>query len=359
MKKIIIAILIFCIGSFIYSCSKDDDSKSSSGFDRTELTKGLANQIIDENLNLLISETEGFNTCVETLKTSGNEADFIALKSCWKALAEQWQLSRFFMIKDLKYTTQEQVLAYWPINQPKVEENISTSLNIDQTWVQTLGSNQKGIFALEYLIFTKSWADLSSSPQILNYISAIALENIKAAKHLESTWINSYKTKFIESTDNFVTSTVPIVTNRLIEYSEYSKNEKLGYPLGLVKYTAIDQQKLESIYATYSVELLMKNLEIVKLVYLGGNQTNAIGYDDYILSFGQQGQDLDTKIKAKMDQLENMMLSIPKPAYSSLSTANTEYVQLYEEWKALIKMFKTEFITLVEVTPTFSDGDGD
>lgn len=357
MKKIIISAL--CVGALILSCSKDDDSKASSGFDRGTHTEGLANNIIDGNLNALVTATEAFNSCVETVKSSGNQTNFDALKGCWKTMAEQWQLSRFFMVKDLKYSTQEQVLAYWPINQVKVEEHLTTSTTIDQAWIQTLGSNQKGLYTLEYLIFEKTWADVSSNANILNYISAIAQENIKAAKHLNTTWTDSYKAKFIENTDNFVTSTVPIMTNRLIEYSEYAKNEKLGYPLGLIKYTTIDPEKLESIYAEYSIELLIKNLEVVKQVYLGGDQTNAIGYDDYILSFGQQGQDLDTKIKAQMEKLKNQLNATPKPAYTSLNSANAEYGQLYNEWKELVKLFKTDFITLIEVTPTFSDGDGD
>lgn len=357
MKKIAIAIL--CIGALILSCSKDDDAKASSGFNRSALTEGLATNLIDENLSNLITSSEDFNTCIETLKTSGNEADFEALKGCWKDLANQWQLSRFFMVKDLKYTTQEQVYAYWPINQPKVEENIGLTTPITQDWVKNLGSNQKGLFTLEYLIFTQTWADVSNSPNVVNYISAIAKENIKASKLLKTTWTETYRSKFIASTDNFVTSTVPIITNRLIEYSEYSKNEKLGYPLGLVKYTSVDPEKLESIYANYSLDLLAKNLEIVKRVYLGGTTENAIGYDDYILSFGQQGQDLDGKIKAQMDKLSNQFKSTPKPAYTNLNSANTAYVQLFEDWKELIKLFKTEFITLLEVTPTFSDGDGD
>ena len=358
MKKIVLALL--SIGALILSCSKDDDSKSSSGFDRAKLTEALATNVIDHNLTTLVIKAEGFNACVETLKSSGNASDFEALKACWKDVATHWQHARFFMIKDLKYSTQEQVYAYWPINQTKVDEHLTLTTPITQNWVQSVGSNQKGIYTLEYLIFSHTWNDVTNNSNILNYISAIAKENVKAANILKDTWDNSYKTKFIESTDNFVTSSVPLVTNRLIEYSEYAKNEKLGYPLGVIKYTTIDPSKLESIYAKYSIELMIENLDIVEHVYLGGgNQSTLIGFDDYILSFGKQGEDLDAKIKAQIIKLRNQLNAVPKPAHTSLSSGNQAYVQLYEEWKELIKLFKTEFISLLEVTPTFSDGDGD
>ena len=357
MKKILVSLLV--IGALILSCSKDNESKASSGFDRKALTTSLANNIIDHNLTTLVTKSEGFNACVETLKSSGAEADFEALKACWKDVAEHWQLSRFFMVKDLKYSTQEQALAYWPINQTKVDANVNLSTPITQTWVAGIGSNQKGIYTLERLIFSYTWADVTANSNILNYISAIAKENIKAAKLLNSTWTDTYKAKFIENTDNFVTSTVPILTNRIIEYSEFAKNEKLGFALGLVKYTDVDPDKLESIYAQYSMELMLKNLDVVENVYLGGNQETMIGYDDYLLSFGQQGKALDTKIKAQMSKLKTQLTTVPKPAYTNLTTGSVAYTQLYEDWKALIKLFKTEFITILDVTPTFSDGDGD
>ncbi len=357
MNKILVSIL--CIGALILSCSKDDDSKASSGFDRLKLTSGLANNVIDHNLNTLITKSEGFNTCVETVKSSGNAADFEALKDCWKDIAIHWQFSRFFMVKDLKYTTQEQVYAYWPINKVKVDENIMLTTPITQTMINGLGSNQKGIYTLERLIFSYTWTDVTANPNILNYISAIAKENVIAAQHLKTTWENTYKAKFIESTDNFVTSSVPIITNRIIEYSEYAKNEKLGYPMGLVKYTDVDPDKLESIYAEYSIELMQKNLDVIEKVYLGGDLDNVIGFDDYILSFGQKGIDIDTKIKAQISKLRTQLTTVPTPAYTNLTSANADYVLLYEDWKALVKLLKTEFITVLNITPTFSDGDGD
>ncbi len=357
MKKIIITLL--CIGAFILSCTKSDDSKSSSGFDRSTLTESIATSIIDENLSTLISKTEAFNTCVESVKTNKDATRFEALKDCWKSTAKHWQLSRFFMVKDLKYSTQEQVYAYWPINQTKIEEHLNANTPISQNWVQNIGSNQKGIYTLEYLIFNYTWDDVTNNPKILDYISSIAQENVKATQLLKSTWDTSYKSKFIESTDNFVTSSIPIITNRIIEYAEYAKNEKLGYPLGVVKYTTVDANKLESIYAQYSIELMIKNLDIIELVYLGGQSESIIGYDDYLLSFGQKGEDLDGKIKAQMSTLRNQLNLVPKPAFTNLTTENSAYLQLYEEWKELIKLFKTEFISLMEVTPTFSDGDGD
>ena len=357
MKKILIVIL--SITALIISCSKDDEAKASSGFDRKTLTEGLAKNLVDGNLQQLVTAAENFNTCVQGLKSSGNESDFEALKLCWKELAIKWQSSRFFMVKDLKYSTQEQVFAYWPTNPVKVAQNTALTTPITQAWLQGVGSNQKGLYTLEYLIFEYTWADITANSNILNYISAIAQENIKAAKTLQSIWNDTYRAKFVTSNDNFVTSSVPIITNRLIEYSEYAKNEKLGYPLGLVKYTSIDPDKLESIYAKYSTELIGENLNVVKTVYLGGYNDSDIGFDDYILSFGQQGKDLDTKIKDQMTKISHQISNTPTPAYTGLNSANTAYTQLYDDWKALIKLFKTEFITLLEVTPTFSDGDGD
>ena len=104
------------------------------------------------------------------------------------------------MVKDLKYTTQEQVYAYWPINKVKVDDNINLTTPITQAMVNGLGSNQKGIYTLERLLFSYTWTDVTTHSNILNYISAIAKENVIAAKHLKTTWEDTYKTKFIEST---------------------------------------------------------------------------------------------------------------------------------------------------------------
>lgn len=355
MKKILIAFSV--LGILAWSCSKDDSTKKNN-FDRAGLITNMANNAVLPSLDELSTEAENFFTAAETFKANANNSNLDLLKNQWKNLATSWQNSKFFMVKDLKYSGQEQEIAYWPAHTSKIDGLLSSSSQINVDFIKGLGANQKGLFALEYVLFNQDFNTISGNSQAIDFIVSTAQNINLGVNELKSVWTNAYQPKFIASTDNFVTSTIPTLTNRMIEYAEWVKNTKIGYPLALSKYTTIDDAKLESIYAKYSVELIEQNITTLKSVYQGYN-ASAIGFDDYLLSFGTKGIELDKKIQNQFLVLENLLSTLPKPAFNNLTNKKTDYTEFHTEVKTLIKLLKTEFIILLEVTPTFSDADGD
>lgn len=356
MKKVLS--ILACIGLIIWSCSKDDSSSSNS-FDRELLTNSLADNLVDEYFVSFQTELSSFQTLVNALAISPSEQEFNNLQDNWKTLSVKWQGLKFFIVKDLKYTTKEHEIAYWPILPEKIDLTLTSTTPLSNSDIASMGSNQKGIFTLEYLLFNFSWSDFSSNPRIIEYVSHISENNKIAFEELFTEWTSSYKGKYKGSLDNFVTSSIPITTNRLIEYAEFTKNEKLGYPLALSKYKTMDKFKLESIYAKYSLELISANITTIKSVYLGHLNEDRIGYDDFLISYGKQGVELDKKIKTQISLLENKLMTLSSPIFNNIPSNTINYIEFHTQLKALIKLLKVELLTILDITPTFSDGDGD
>jgi predicted lipoprotein len=350
MKRILLIILPI----ILISCGKDKEEDKPS-FNKSALIKKQA-ELLDTYFSELEMSSEKLVQSLKDFGTNTNQTQLDEIRNNWKSTILDWQAVQFFYVKDLKYSITEPQIAFWPADTLDINTNLgvgAASMNLN--WVQGLGANNKGLFTLEYLLFSDSKDPLSN--EAIRKYALFTAENIELnIKKLKNVWENTYKSDFITSTENYVTSTIPILANRLVEIGEKNKNQRLGYPMAVVKYTMVDINKLECIYADFSMEIIAKNISIMENVYLGDKGT---GYDDYLKTFGDNGKAIDEDIKKQFTKLKESAENLPKPMVNNWTNPEPTYKGFYDDWKLLIQYLKSEMLSTLSITPTFSDADGD
>ncbi|MCT4665111.1 MAG: imelysin family protein [Flavobacteriales bacterium] len=344
--------LFLLLTVFLFSCGGEDEPTPS--FEKAKILNSNASLLNDFFVDFKKNQTQ-LSAKISEFKNQQNSQTLQGVKEAWKKQILSWQGIHFYLVQNLKYSLQSNEIAYWQIDTIKLVNNLNSGDFIDQAWVKTRGADQKGLFAMEFLLFNYEENSLPMPDIRLNYIQGISENIIKAIDQHQKVWEQEYQSKFLKATGTSVTESVPVLANRLLEVVDQNKNQRLGFPLALVKYEQTDLSKLESIFAKYSIPIMEQNITLVEQVYLGGKTT---GFDDYLQSYGDQGKVLDEKIKKQIAVLKNQIKQVELPAYEFLLT-DAAYPKLYTEWKNLLILLKTEMLSILNITPTFSDTDGD
>ena len=154
-----------------------------------------------------------------------------------------------------------------------------------------------------------------------------------------------------------------MLVNQLNYDLELLKNAKIGIPLGKQSLGIPQPLKVESLYATQSLQLAMQNLISIENIYLGRNTagSDGLGFDDYLSHLGVQygSGSLNDAIKNKMISAKNKLALIPS-ALSDAVVTNTAIVDAaYVELQQLVILLKVDMPSSLGVSITYVDADGD
>lgn len=355
MKKILHYSILIVLVLLHIQCS--DDTAENENFNRKALLSSWNENIFKPKLSDLKIAGSNLNESANELLTSPELGKLEVVKNKWQELLMQWEKSQYLIYGPLKYTLKDADIGLWPINPVDIQDFLLNSENLMLSDIESLGANKKGIFGLEYVLFSFSENDILNDENKLKYIALVS-ENIKdASSDLGNIWISQKSDDFINNTSNFSNSPIPQTCNQLIAYTDHVKSIKIGVPAGLMTTSVVDPDKLELIYSKLSLEAIKANLEMIRLVFSSGEQQ--LGFDDFLNAQGNVGNDLQDSILNQISHIEDLLNGMNSPLYDNWNLEPAKNAELYEAWKDLIRYMKSDMISLLNITLTFTDADGD
>ena len=233
----------------------------------------------------------------------------------------------------------------------------------------------KGFPGIDYLLYGRN---MDNNLALARFTSAVDANNAKIfltalVNELKSktdivyngwsTTGGNYISSFKSNTGNDVGGSIGMLVNQLNYDLELLKNAKIGIPLGKKTLGVPQPSKVESLYATQSIQLAMQNLISIENVYLGRNAagSDGLGFDDYLSHLGVQygSISLNDAIKNKMISAKDKLSLIP-PTLSNAVVINTALVDAaYIELQQLVILLKVDMPSSLGVSITYVDADGD
>lgn len=265
----------------------------------------------------------------------------------------------------------------WPLtSRCAVDETLTTSGYAGG--VSTLLINRRGLAAAEYLLFsdpgsascgdTAAWSALAPAEQAARkqaYAAQVALDVEARAGELVDAWGPFVDTLGTAGPDNATYPTVQGALNRVSDAVFYldtsMKDLKLAPPLGLrgcLTPPCLDQ--LESQWAHHNTVNLRSNLDGLQRLLRGCQaQHQGPGFDDLLdaqgaFSLSERLAEKETAAGAALDALGAKDLS------DALVSEPTTVRALYDAFKGITDLLKSEFITVLDVElPMGLEGDND
>lgn len=364
MKKVLSIAIIVLI---IMACSKSDDDNGNNigndNYNRVAMQTNLADNIIIPALQDLNTDIEVLVSAKNTFVTTQNQANLETLRDAWLNAYKTWQSVEMFNIgkaEELLYSFQMNV---YPTSVEDIESNI---LNGDYDLTNVNNNDAVGFPALDYLLYGVADEDAEilnvySNNNYINYLSDIVDQMKMLTQTVLTDWTSNYRTVFINSTENTVSSSVNKFVNDFIYYYEKGlRANKIGIPAGVFSPSPLPN-KIETLYnEEASKELAMIALQSAQDVFNGkaynSNTTND-SFNDYLIALNRN--DLATLINARFDAAKEKMQILNTSLKTQVNMDNSKMTEAYDALQLIVVSLKVDMLQAFNMSVDYVDADGD
>ncbi|GAB4582019.1 MAG: hypothetical protein Fur0022_47710 [Anaerolineales bacterium] len=348
MKKQKTILLLFFI--FLTACTPQ--------FDRQVMLGNVANAVILPAHKTFVAETAILDAQANAFVAAPSAESLAVLQDAWLNATLAWKKVELYSFGEtmLLHTSIEKR----PANDKFIEEFIATEPQIDEVFIEGIGSTAKGLPAIEYLIFdsdgdTARLLERFADSQRGAYLTALTAYLHTRAEALYAYWSpggGNYVQTFTEAASDGtdLQGSISLLANELIALNEMLIRDKIGRPLGKSSYGDPHPEFAESYLSGHSLELAIANVEAMQMAFHAG-------LDEYLVFLG--GQVLAEQISTQFDTTLSDLRAIDVPLEEAVLTQPEKVERAYESLRSLLTLFKTDMVNQLGITITFNDNDGD
>ena len=297
----------------------------------------------------------------ETFAQDQSLSNLEALRSQWKITAELFKRCELYKIGDVSNSFIHYPIYRWPINSDILEDSLSTSTQVNEVYISTLGSHLVGLGSIEFILFERDASStldlLLAEPKRMDFLVEVTRYLSQLANDLDGIWAN-YSPSFVLATESGLNGGQNQMINSLVFFLEEASKVKLGKPLGETNGGIPDSTFFEAHRSRHSLALMRVGFDEWKHCYNGEfpGSTDNYGFDDYLESLDRS--DLVEAIQNGIDNVDSALASLSF-LEDDLTTANSKVVALQNTYSELSVLFKTDLASAIGATITVNDTDGD
>lgn len=349
---------------FVLSCKKDNGEVTPE-FDKKDMLMNYGNQIIVpayENLKVSVSRVE---TAMNDFISISNATNLQALRSQFLQSYLQWQGVSYMNFGPSENYTLKPICNTYPLDTTVVNSNISSG-----TYVLGSASNTTaiGFPALDFLLFPDTSLNTalskingSNSVNKKQYMLDLILQIKGGITSTLSSWQGSYLATFTNSDGNGNGSSLSEIINAInLDFEKFTRDGKIGIPLGVRSLGTPLPSKTEAFYSKHSLFLFKESIQQLKR-YFNGTSSSDIGLDDYLnhLNDNNNVARLSVKINNQFDLIIEKADLITSPISIAVRTEQIKVQDLYDELQRMVVLLKVDMSSTLSVLITYQDNDGD
>jgi len=287
-------------------------------------------------------------------------ADPAPARKAWQTTRADWEVTAAFAFGPVVAQMQAGPLDFWPVRTDTIEARLlEAPATIDAAWLDGLGTSAKGMPALEYLLFAGPL--LADTPRCA-YATALAADIARRSDELATGWETEAEDLRTAGADGSAYASeqagLDAVVNATIENLYRMVKDKLDRPLGNLTGSDPDPLLLESRFSGTTRDDLEANLRGFAMVYLGadGEPGGEPGLGALVAA---RDPDLDRRILTQHGIARDTLAAIPLPFATALTDHRGAVQSARDEIDALRRLIKLDVASLLGVTLSLSDNDGD
>ncbi len=368
------SLLILVLAVFSWTACDVGESGSDDGpdFDREAMLANFGENIIIPSYDALVDSLNEMATAADNFSADPSTATLQQLQSTLKSSRLAWQRVNLFNFGPASNNLLRTSLNTYPTDTARIEENIDSG---DYTLGTVSNQDAVGFPALGYLLhgigannqeIVSAYTDDPDASERMQYLE----DNVDFIQQKASTvaqeWSadqEDYLTMFL-SQDNLGTdagSSLSMLINAYIQhYERYIRDGKIGIPSGVRSAGVARPQATEAYYAGYSKELALANLQAVQRVFKG--ITFPDGMNNRGLSDNLEAHDeteLVDEIESNMDDAISSVQALNDPLSQQVQNNNDKVQSAFQDLQAVVGPLKTDMTSVLGITITYQDQDGD
>ena len=364
-KKITFSLLCCLLLTVIFqSCENDTDSDTLSNTEfhkKAQLTNIYDNEISPLSLNFT-EQTLLLRVAIQEYQVSPTAENLSLAQEQWKASQLVWKQLELYDLASVADSFISFEINRWPTDTSRIEENINGTELLNEEFIASKGSSSKGLAALEYLLFARSDASLSTASDYeirkSAYMISVAQNLNTKAIELEALW-KTNEADFVGALENGISGSQNQVINAMVTLIEEIIISKLGNPLGDTNGGTIEPERFEAYYSKFSKEIIQQHLTALNRSYKGDfAQTSfRVGFDDFLELIGSE--EFSIKISDQFSECQKQLDAIKGTLEDEIVSNPDNVVALKDSLRDLLVLIKVDMANVLGSTITFNDNDGD
>ena len=346
----------------------------STGFDRKPMLADIVSNVILPTYADLDERSDELRTAVSDLADDPTEARLASAQQAWRAARKPWKQSEAFRFGPVQSSKIGEAIDWWPAKPDNIEARIAGGEPITSELIESIGTSSKGFMAMEYLLFDPEGDRAAVLARLTApdngarrraYLLALAENLATKTTALSEAWdpaSGNYAGALREAGGASATyvsrkAAVDQVVNRLVVEAEVIATNKLGKPLGKSSGGAPQPDLEEAPRSDNSLDDVLDGLRGIANVYQGTyGGADGLGLGDLVRS---KSEPLDASVRGDIEGALLAVSAVPFPLRTAITERPAEANAAYESVRTLKRTLATEVVSVLGVTLTFNDNDGD
>ena len=338
---------------------------------RGDIANNLANNLIIPAYENLKVETDNLAETVTAFTNAPSEATLVAAQTALKNSWLTWQSAAIYMFGPAEEVALRKSLNTYPTDAIQIDANIESGDYI-------LGSlaNQAavGFPALDYLLnglaennegIIEEYMVMERSNSRKQYLTDLAVDVQTRVTTSLNGWLPSGENQVAVFTETDalgidVGSSLSIIVNSIdLHFQRFARDGKVAIPAGIRSAGVPRPKAIEALYGGYSTELLQASLVAYEQLYMGVgvNDEDKESLYDYLVAIDAKG--LADDIQAQFEITKTAANDLTDPFGEQIATDVEAVTNVFIEMQKLVVFFKADMASLMGISITNQDNDGD
>ena len=370
------------------------DNGTNDWTPRTRLLNSLQSNVYEPTFATFLTSSIGLRDAAIAWESNATDAHLDTLRTAWNAAMNDWQKAELMQVgpsgaaerRTGGMDYRDRIYSYPVTNSCRVDQELVRGAFNDSGWADGAQFNVRGLDAIEYLIFgmgtenscpvvsginrNGEWAALQSTPDEFQsrrstYVRILTESLVGDAEALTAAWDNSegaFGHAFVNSSAPFTAEkdVLDQVFAGLFYTDKFIKDLKLGKPAGITDDCTNETcpDSVESKWSASSKSNLIANLEGLKMLFLGGDDEAAYGFDDLLREQGATdlSDRLSDNINAAIEALARIDVSVEAQLVNNAEIVRAAHAAVRD----ITDDLKTQFVTVLNLSvPQEGAGDND
>jgi predicted lipoprotein len=341
--------------------------------ERRVALQGTTERVILPTHAELSERSQELSSLLDELASDFATADLSAIREAYLSTRAPLEEAQAFAFGPATELRSFKTIDLAPADTAKIDAELASDNELTPAHLRTLGSDKRGLHAIEYLLFPPDDAELEAAlladdvggERRRQFISAAGQLVATGARELEQAWTpesGDYAGRFsrpggADSVTSDVQAGLDTLLNESVVLSEVLANAKLGKPLGTATGGNVDPAAQESERASASVGDMLSNLRGIRNVYFGArDESQVVSLSSLVHA---KSPSADANARAALANADAALRDISEPFGQALLDSPDAVTAAYDAAKALKRVLATEVLGTLGASLKFSDNDGD
>lgn len=286
-------------------------------YDRAALLSDLVDVTILPGQRALAVNASALASEVDSLCASVDAAHLEATRAAWVQTLIAWERTAAYRFGPAQSANLDRFIASFPPDPNAIEAAITGTATLDEASISALGGDQRGLHALELLLFAPDEASaaiaLGDTPRRCEMASALAADIESSAAMIRDAWEMGFAAK-LETAGELGNAEYPAQLSAIVALLEgvYGaiesvKNEAIGVPIGAMSGRP-DATLVRARHAGVAVELMEARVESAIAVWNPSGAAHSL--DGFLRS---RRPDLADRLLTELSTARAAVEALPQP----------------------------------------------